>query len=323
MDRVNVNSGAVEDSNHFNLYEFVFHNVDSNRVLDTVTIGNDPNRWPNNTDRWGGLFAMNGLTANGFTPSATPFQWLLQKQNAGLGVVDSFDDSITVGYTYDEALAAIAFMAYGSNAQAQAVLNFLKNSQDGNGSFISAFDSSSGAPAWTTHYVGNNAWVILAVNYYTGQTGDRQFLGMASNCAEWILQYQDPDGSVSMGPDNPTAFSTEHNLDTWSALYHLSYLVTNSHYRLEADRILSWLETNAWVGTDGYFREGKGSTFAALDPNTFGIMALSVLGTNGDDYTRCFTKMMSSMYLTNEGVAGFTFDESSVAAMGCDVTSGP
>jgi hypothetical protein len=319
MDRVNVFTGLIDDQDHFNLYEFVFRNVDSNRVLDAVTIGNDPNRWPGSGERWGGLFAMNGLTTTNYSPRSTPLEWLLRKQNAGTGLIDSQDDpnGWNVGYTYDEALAAIAFAAYGSNPQAQAILSFLESAQDANGSFVSAFDSANGNSAWSTHYVGNNAWVILAINYYTGRTGDRQFLDAATNCANWILQYQAADGSVSMGPDNPTAYSTEHNLDTWSALYHLSKLVTNSSYRQAADRMLSWLETHAWIDGEGYFAQGKNDPVASLDPNTFGILALGVAGTNGDDYTRCFTKMVNTMYLTNDSFTGFSFNESADATMGC------
>ncbi len=319
MDRVNVYTGLIDDQDHFNLYEFVFRNVDSNRVLEAVTIGNDPNRWPGSAERWGGLFAMNGLTTTNCSPRSTPLEWLLRKQNAATGLIDSQDDpnGWNVGYTYDEALAAIAFTAYGSNLQAQAILSFLESAQDADGGFVSAFDSANGNPAWSARYVGNNAWVILAINYYTGRTGDRQFLGTATNCANWILQYQVADGSVSMGPGNPTAYSTENMLDAWSALYHVSKIVTNMAYRQAADRLLSWLETDAWIDGEGYFAQGKNDPAAALDPNTFGIMALGVAGTNGDDYTRCFAKMVNTMYLTNDGFTGFSFDESSDTTMGC------
>ncbi len=59
MDRVNVNTGQVEDSNHFSLFEFLV-TPDADRVLTGITIGNDPNRWPDDQHRWAGLFAMNG-----------------------------------------------------------------------------------------------------------------------------------------------------------------------------------------------------------------------------------------------------------------------
>lgn len=59
LDRVNVSNGQVEDSNHFSLFEFLY-TPDAGRVLTSITVGNDPNRWPDNQQRWAALFAMNG-----------------------------------------------------------------------------------------------------------------------------------------------------------------------------------------------------------------------------------------------------------------------
>jgi hypothetical protein len=66
-DRVNAKTGAVEDSNHFNLYEFVLdaaRGLKPDKVLTSVTIGNAPNRWPGDTTRYGGVFAINGAAAD-------------------------------------------------------------------------------------------------------------------------------------------------------------------------------------------------------------------------------------------------------------------
>jgi hypothetical protein len=63
MDRVNVQTGQVEDSNHFSLFEFLVA-PDPTRVLTSITVGNDPNRWPGDQHRWAGLFAMNGQSVD-------------------------------------------------------------------------------------------------------------------------------------------------------------------------------------------------------------------------------------------------------------------
>jgi len=63
LDRANAFDGAIEDSNHFNLYEFIFdasRGLDTNKTLTAITIGNDPNRWPTNFARYGAVFAVNG-----------------------------------------------------------------------------------------------------------------------------------------------------------------------------------------------------------------------------------------------------------------------
>lgn len=63
MDRVNVDTGQVEDSNHFSLFEFFF-SPDPGRVLTSITIGNDPHRWPDDQNRWAAVFAMNGQSVD-------------------------------------------------------------------------------------------------------------------------------------------------------------------------------------------------------------------------------------------------------------------
>lgn len=70
LDRVNINTGQVEDSNHFSLYEYLIA-PDAGRVLTSITIGNDPNRWPDNTERWAGVFAMNGEAVDAVPEPAT------------------------------------------------------------------------------------------------------------------------------------------------------------------------------------------------------------------------------------------------------------
>lgn len=63
MDRVEAATGKVEDSNHFNLYEFILdeeHGLKPQGVVLSLSVGNDPNRWPNDASRYGGVFAING-----------------------------------------------------------------------------------------------------------------------------------------------------------------------------------------------------------------------------------------------------------------------
>jgi len=59
MDRISV-SGQVEDSDHFSIYEITLE-PDATKVLDSVTIGNDPNRSPDDQPRWGAVFAINAF----------------------------------------------------------------------------------------------------------------------------------------------------------------------------------------------------------------------------------------------------------------------
>ena len=60
MDRALASDGSIEDSNHFNLYEFICTSVDRGRILESITIGNDPHRWPDSESRYTAVFAVNG-----------------------------------------------------------------------------------------------------------------------------------------------------------------------------------------------------------------------------------------------------------------------
>ena len=60
MDWAISTDGAVEDSNHFQIYEFIFTDVDRSRNLDMITIGNTPHRWPDGEVRFAAVFAVNG-----------------------------------------------------------------------------------------------------------------------------------------------------------------------------------------------------------------------------------------------------------------------
>ena len=60
MARVAAADGAINATNHFNVYEFIFSNIDTTKVLRSISIGNDPNRWPGDATRYVGVFAVNG-----------------------------------------------------------------------------------------------------------------------------------------------------------------------------------------------------------------------------------------------------------------------
>jgi hypothetical protein len=61
MDRAR--EGRVDKAGHYSLFEFIIP-TDPGKTLESVMIGNDPNRWPSDQNRWAGVFAINGETAN-------------------------------------------------------------------------------------------------------------------------------------------------------------------------------------------------------------------------------------------------------------------
>lgn len=63
MDRVRAKDGTIDKAGHYSLFEFIVV-PDSKKILDAITIGNDPNRWPDDAERWGAVFAISGATAD-------------------------------------------------------------------------------------------------------------------------------------------------------------------------------------------------------------------------------------------------------------------
>lgn len=63
MDRVRGKDGSIDKAGHYSIFEF-FITPDSGKILDAITIGNDPNRWPDDGERWAAVFAVSGVPAD-------------------------------------------------------------------------------------------------------------------------------------------------------------------------------------------------------------------------------------------------------------------
>ena len=61
MDWAMAADGAVEKVGCVQLYEFILPEVDADRILDRIAVGNDPHRWPDGEARCGAVFAINGF----------------------------------------------------------------------------------------------------------------------------------------------------------------------------------------------------------------------------------------------------------------------
>src|SRR5262245_12478243 len=94
-------------------------------------------------------------------------------------VIDSYEDAQRAGWIYDAALAAIAFTAAGKPALATDVLAGLEHLQRDEGSWVSSFDPDTASPRGSDRYVGAMAWVVMAVNFFEGDTNDGRFALMA------------------------------------------------------------------------------------------------------------------------------------------------
>jgi hypothetical protein len=226
--------------------------------------------------------------------------WLQSQMREQTGLIDSYENgngqyATDQAYTYDQALAIIAFSLLGDYSNARVILDALSTIQNDDGSFYFAYSATSYAGYSSKRPVGTNAWVVMAINYYTSLTGDSSYIPMARKCADWFLQYQDIDGGIRGGVDeNENEYiwkSTEHNEDAYSALTHLYSLTGVEEYHTNAEEVKAWLEVEMWNSCPGAPRfargeQGDGSLdcYPAMDVNPWGVLALGTTGPSGEDY---------------------------------------
>jgi hypothetical protein len=211
-------------------------------------------------------------------------------------LIDSYEDGDkTVGatdsaYIYDQALAVFAFTCLDDHGNARRLLEGLSVIQNEDGSFPFCVSAKTGEVYSSAKYTGTNAWVVMAVDYYTCVTGDITYVTMASNCTNWFLQFKDTDGGIK-GGINDSGYnipwkSTEHNLDAYVALSNLCHITGNSTYCIAAKDVREWIGVEVWNDSEGRFWRGENDSYCVLDVNPWGILALGTKGHEGEDYRR-------------------------------------
>ena len=150
--------------------------------------------------------------------------FLLSLQN-GAGLLPSVEGGTLVS-TYDQALAAIAFIATGHHEAAAAIFEFFDSQsaselQAAPGGFYQ-FRSPEGVPTGR-RWMGDNAWLLIALNNYVHATHDHQFDPLANGLEQWLRTLVDTtDGGLWGGYDeqgNRIHKVTEGNIDAFAALY--------------------------------------------------------------------------------------------------------
>jgi hypothetical protein len=200
--------------------------------------------------------------------------WLAGQQDATSGLVRSFeipaDDPdrglAPLSFTYDDALAVIAFTAGGETRRAARVLDGLSDLQTADGSLPFSYDTAAGVVASDMRRSGALAWAGYAAVRYEQVTGDDRYRDLATGIADYLKTLQVATwngypandkryGSVLGGPDVAWA-STEHNVDAYFFLRDLSRLPGESAYRPLANMVGDSLWGHHWDGWRRRFFQG-------------------------------------------------------------------
>jgi len=231
--------------------------------------------------------------------------WMVSQMD-GSGLITSYQRG-HISYTYDQAVAVIAYALSGDSARAKTILSTLQGLQNADGSFYDAYFTKTLRGQDTNEEVGPNMWVSLAVASYDNLTGDHSFDAMAQKNIQWCLQFQQADGGFDGGLDSSgnvlTWASTEHNEDAYAVLSFFGNTTA-------ASNVKAFLDGVVWNSTDGRFDTGRGDTSVHTDVNAWGVLALGASGTHnyaaGLAFNQsCCESMQSNSRTTAEG---FDFD---------------
>jgi hypothetical protein len=230
------------------------------------------------------------------SPSAVEFAGGIQKGR--LALIRSFDipagssdhDRLdNLSWTYDNALAVIAFIDANAKSQAEQLLDQLAAVQLTDGSLEFAYDVADGKGSGDVRS-GALAWVGIAATYYRRTYGSTRYDPLIAGVAKYLLGLRTSSGLVKGGPD-VSWISTQHNLLTVAFLrdlvpslrskaaassLNISATSLDSAQNAIGNAILARLIVQA--GPYAYFIEGVGDTRIPIDVQSLGAMYLKLRG---------------------------------------------
>ena len=224
-------------------------------------------------------------------------QWLSKQQVDATGLLPNQQDITST--TYVNALAVMAFTLDGNPAKAKRILDFFNSKPDeffGNEQCLS-FDSACGTSALcgenhpcgffqsrragtgvptqnANRWMGDNAWLLMAIHHYQAATGDASYDPMARAIVHLLRSLEELDGHIASGwEEGDQTFNhggiPEGNLDAYKALS----LYGETQLAL---RVKAWLDFT-------HFSENGSSAWkkGALDLHSWRVLSL------GKEYGFC------------------------------------
>jgi hypothetical protein len=191
-------------------------------------------------------------------------------------------------WTYDSAIAVLAFLADGDRSQAVQLLDQLAALQRTDGSIDYSFNVATGEsdPLFRS---GAIAWIGYAAAQYDLTQSSTRYDGLTAGAARWLMARQLTSGLIAGGPDATWA-STEHNLVAWSFLAALTLKppsgLSSSTLKTAADRIAAAVQTQLMdvpaAGQLAFVQGSNDRVLHPLDVQALGIPFLMAQGRVSD-----------------------------------------
>ncbi len=216
--------------------------------------------------------------------------WISIHRNSRTGLVISYEGDKSLqdwGFTYDEALAAQAFLCFDDIEKASSILDFYKDkAKREKGLFYNAYDAYTGRPVEYTIHSGPNLWLAITACKFMKYTDNPAYLKLAEDITNIMIsmQKQSEDGSIKGGP-KVSWVSTEHNMDAYALFGMLYELTKNKKYEKAKEAAFSWLKQSAYNKPQGRFNRGRGDATIATDTFSWAIASIGpkTLKENGMD----------------------------------------
>lgn len=237
-----------------------------------------------------------------------PVDWI-RGQFGAFGLVDSYqgDDKVQ-GYTYDQAMAVLAFSRAGLIdaayfTDARRILSAMRSLQNPDGSWFFSYATPSGVALDDRKISGQMAWMVIALGHYQYWSGDTQYQDVLQKATDWILSRMDTDanhetfGGINFGEDrthpvdSATVYSTEHNLDSYLACLWAGR-------ETEALLIRDYLFREMWAPSPtsngprhdlNIFWTGYNDFSIYADPQMFANIMMGPTGPNGEPVHQALT----------------------------------
>lgn len=169
---------------------------------------------------------------------------------------------------YDNALAALVFIATKKYAKAEAIFDYFNKRIvselcSGNGGFYQ-FRSTDDIPNGD-RWLGDNAWLLIALNNYSSYVNSDKYFTLKTKLERWIRSLQDSDGGLWGGITvNNTIISknTEGMIDSYCAV---------SGYDGFHKKLLNYLKENRFDANNQLFISWPNNYYQyALDNHSWG-----------------------------------------------------
>lgn len=202
------------------------------------------------------------------------YNWIRGQQRASGLVANQQDDAFSGVYV--DALAAMAYVHQGDTVAAERIFDKFDAWRVANWGgttatrgFPMAWNADTGVVDTTSdRWIGDNAWLLLALEYHALMTGSADYVDMRAYIRDWLIALKDTDGGVKSGFNSAGAMthkSTEGNFDCYSALVMRP---------TDRAQILNWLTTQMYIPTEQRFKTGSTVSTTALDCCSWAVASL-------------------------------------------------